>query len=84
VGRACGMHGRGEKSVKGFGGHRWEDRIRMYLRESGWWSVDWIRLAEDRDQWWAVVNAVMNFQVLVPQSELVTLCLSSWYLECSR
>jgi CRISPR/Cas system-associated protein Cas7 (RAMP superfamily) len=32
----------------------------MDLREIGWEGVDWIRLAEDRDRWPAVVNAVMN------------------------
>jgi hypothetical protein len=47
---------------------RWEDGIRMDLREIGLGDVDWIRLAQDRDQWWAVVSAVMNFRVLVPQS----------------
>jgi hypothetical protein len=48
VGRACGTHRRGERSVQGFGGkaqrkeilrrprHRWEDGIRMDLRETGW------------------------------------------------
>jgi hypothetical protein len=30
---------------------RWEDNIRMYLREIGWGGVDWIDLAQDRDQW---------------------------------
>jgi hypothetical protein len=30
---------------------RWEDNIRMDLREIGWGSMDWIHLAEDRDQW---------------------------------
>jgi hypothetical protein len=47
---------------------RWEDGIRMDLRETGWWSVDWIRLTQDRDRWWAVVNAVMNLHVLTPRS----------------
>jgi hypothetical protein len=32
------------------------------------WGVDWIRLAQDRDQWWAVVSVVMNLQVLAPWS----------------
>jgi hypothetical protein len=30
--------------------------------------VDWIRLAQDSDRWWAVVSAVMNLRVLAPQS----------------
>jgi hypothetical protein len=42
---------------------RWEDNIRMDLREIGWEGVDWIHLAQDRDQWWALVNTVMNFGV---------------------
>jgi hypothetical protein len=48
--------------------HRREDGIRMDLREIGLRGVDWIRLAEDRDRWWAVVSAVMNLWVLVPRS----------------
>jgi hypothetical protein len=40
--------------------HRWEDNIRMDLRERGWKGVDWIHLAQDRDQWQAPVNMVMN------------------------
>jgi hypothetical protein len=51
---------------------RWEDGIRMDLRAIGWGSVEWIQLDHDRDRWRAVVNKVMNFRVLVPQSELVT------------
>jgi hypothetical protein len=47
---------------------RWVDGIRMDLRETGLGGVDWIRLAQDRDQWWAVVSAVMNLRILVPQS----------------
>jgi hypothetical protein len=45
---------------------RWEDGIKMDLREVGWGSVEWIHLAWDRDLWGAVVNAVMNFRVLAP------------------
>jgi hypothetical protein len=48
--------------------HRWEDGIRMDLREIGWGSVDWIKLAQDRDRWRALVNMVMNLRVLVPRS----------------
>jgi hypothetical protein len=47
---------------------RWEDRIRMDLRETGWGSVDWIQLAQDRDRWRALVNTVMNLRVLVSRS----------------
>jgi hypothetical protein len=37
--------------------HRWEDVIRMDLKEIGWGSVDWIQLAKDRDWWQALVNS---------------------------
>jgi hypothetical protein len=47
---------------------RWEDGIRMDLRENGFGDVDWIRLSQDRDRWRAVVSAVMNLRVLAPQS----------------
>jgi len=39
---------------------RWEDNNRMDLREIVRESVDWLHLAQDRDQWLAVVNTVMN------------------------
>jgi hypothetical protein len=45
---------------------RWEDGVRMDLREIGLGSVDWIRLAQDRDRWRAVVGVVMNLRVLAP------------------
>jgi hypothetical protein len=51
---------------------RWEDRIKMDLRENGCGSVDWIQLAQNRDRWRAVVNTVMNLGVLAPRSELVS------------
>jgi hypothetical protein len=47
---------------------RREDGIRMDLREIGLGGVDWIRLAQDRDRWRAVVSAVMNLRVLAPRS----------------
>jgi hypothetical protein len=47
--------------------HRWEDGIRMDLREIGWGrGVDGIRLARDRGWWRAVVNVEMNLRVLAP------------------
>jgi hypothetical protein len=39
------------------------DNIRMDLREIGWGGMDWIDLAQDRDQWRALVNTVMNLRV---------------------
>jgi hypothetical protein len=42
---------------------RWEDNIKLGLRETGWGGMDWIDLARDRDQWRALVNTVMNLRV---------------------
>jgi hypothetical protein len=42
---------------------RWEDNIRMDLREIGWGGMDWSDLAQDRDQWKALVNTVINLRV---------------------
>jgi hypothetical protein len=40
---------------------RWEDNIKMDIQDVGW-IMDWIKLAQDRDKWRALVNTVMNFQ----------------------
>jgi hypothetical protein len=42
---------------------RWEDNIKMDLREVGWGGVDWVDMAQDRDGWRALVIAVMNLRV---------------------
>jgi hypothetical protein len=42
---------------------RWVDNIKMDLREIGWYGMDWIDLAQDMDQWRALMNTVMNLQV---------------------
>jgi hypothetical protein len=47
---------------------RWEVGIRMDLRDIGFGGVDWIRLSQDRDQWRAIVSAVMDLPVLAPRS----------------
>jgi hypothetical protein len=44
-------------------GLRWEDNIRMDLRETGSYVVGWMHLAQDRNQWWSLVNTVMNLRV---------------------
>jgi hypothetical protein len=46
----------------------------MDLQEARWGGMDWIDLAEDRDRWWVLVNAVMN--LWVPQN--VGNFLTSW------
>jgi hypothetical protein len=51
-----------EKKPLGRPRRRWED-IRMDLREIGWGGIDWIDLAQDSDQWRALVNTVMNLRV---------------------
>jgi hypothetical protein len=42
---------------------KWEDNIKMGVQEVGYGSMDWIDLAQDRDRWRALVNAVMNLRV---------------------
>jgi hypothetical protein len=71
----CRMHSRCEslysilvrkpegKRPLGRPGCRWEDNIRMNLREIGWDGMDWIHLIQDQDKWLALVNMVMNLQV---------------------
>ena len=54
--------GRG-KETAGRPRRRWVDNIRMDLQEAGCGHVDWIGLAQDRDGWRKLVNAVMNLRV---------------------
>jgi len=74
MGGACGTYGeeRGvhsllvgkpeAKSPLGRPRRRWEDNIKMDLREVGR-GGDWMELAQDRDRWRALMNKVMNFRV---------------------
>jgi hypothetical protein len=41
---------------------RRENNIRMDFREIGWGGVDWLHMAQDKDQWWVLVNMVLNLR----------------------
>jgi len=74
MGGACGAYGEGRgmdrvlvgkpEGKRPFGRlrRRWEDNIKMDLREVVGCG-DWMELAQDRDRWWAPVNTVMDFGV---------------------
>jgi hypothetical protein len=53
-----------EKRPLGRPRRRWVDNIKMDLRDRGWDGRDWIDVAQDRDQWRTLVNAVINLRVL--------------------
>jgi hypothetical protein len=75
VGRACSTNGEKRNPYRILVGkaegkrplgrprRRWVNNIKIDLREIGWGGLDWIDLAQDRDQWTATVNTVMNFRV---------------------
>jgi hypothetical protein len=75
MGRACSTNGEKRNAYRLFVGkpegkrplgirrRRWVDNIKIDLRETGWYSMDWIDLALEKDQWRAVVNTVMNLRV---------------------
>jgi hypothetical protein len=52
-----------EKRPLGRTSRRWVNNIKMDLRELRWRGMDWIDLAQDRDQWRVLVNTVMNLRV---------------------
>jgi hypothetical protein len=51
------------KTPLGKPSRRWVDNIKINLREIGWGGMNWVALAQDRDQWMAFVNTVMNLRV---------------------
>ena len=74
MGGACGVYGGGERCAQGSNGKhegkrpvgrptcRWEDNIKMDLREVGD-GGDWMELAQDRERWRGLVNTVVNLRV---------------------
>jgi hypothetical protein len=54
---------------------RWVDNIKIYLREIGWDGMDWIDLAQDKDQWRALVNAVKNLRVPYNAGKFLSGCI---------
>jgi hypothetical protein len=51
------------KRLLGRPGRKWVDNIKIDVREIGWDGVDWIDMAQDREQWRALVNTVLTFRV---------------------
>ena len=52
------------KTPRGRPKRRWDDNIKLDLQEVGCGGIDWIELAQDRDRWRALVNAVMNLRII--------------------
>jgi hypothetical protein len=75
MGRACSLNGEKRKAYTVLVGkqeikrlqarprRRWVDNTKVDLRVIGWDGIDWIDLAEDRDQWRSLMNTVMKLRV---------------------
>jgi hypothetical protein len=80
MGEECSTHGRNaynasvrkpeRKRPLGRPRRRWEDGTRTYLSEIGWEGVDWIHVAQERDQWRAVINTpLVSYNTLARKPE---------------
>jgi hypothetical protein len=58
---------------------RWVDNIKMYLRKIGWVGMDWIDLAQDRDQCRAVTNTLMNLRVPKNLEKFLSSCVTGGF-----
>jgi hypothetical protein len=73
MGRACSTHAEKRNAYRFLVGKtegkrplricRWEDNIKIDLREIGWDGMDWIHLAQDRNRWGTLVNTAMDLRV---------------------
>jgi hypothetical protein len=53
---------------------RWEDNIKMDPREIRWGGVDWIDLAQDREEWRALLNTIINLRVSLNVGKFLSSC----------
>ena len=61
-----------EKNTLGRPWRRWEENIKVDLKEVGWGGIEWIDLAQDRDSWRATGNKVMNLRVPLNEGNVLT------------
>jgi hypothetical protein len=92
MGRACSTHGEKRNSCtvlvgkpegkRSLGRHRrrLEDNIKMDLTEIEFGDMDWIDLAQDRDQWRALVNTVMNLRFPYNVGKFLSSCATGGFL----